>query len=646
MSAATPRGAISFQTAMIPDRTDPDLLLAWTHQRDEAAFEALVRRHAHLVHRAALRTSGDTGISADASQLVFTLLARKAGRLTHHPSLAGWLHLTAVHTTRDLLKKANREARKIHQFQATVEPPSLAADSPSQDLQATLDPALSTLSANDRDVLLLRFYRALEVSEVARTLGIRTAAAQKRIDRALERLRRKLTRSGLAPFQKQLAPALLTAFTANAQASAPLAPLLARQAITDSVHASPAHAWLNSPLTKPTPALVPAAILVAGGLLLASQLRTIASLESAHARLHQAVHTGPQQAATSRSATPTALDRVPVDWTEIARLLRENESFRWFKPHPWLDTRISSLSADELQAALGQVASARLAEEDRSLVQLHLGGALAGISPRLALDQLLPHFGKDRLHWKLGDFFNQWMARNPDEAIDWLARNAHRIGDLSFGFIETVLHPLLASSPETAGRLIEAIPVERRLESLRSLENDELSPAQQAAWARVTRQHLPEAEALKAITWPILNWSDGDGAPMPLPEVTAYLESIDASPPERKACIIAAAQEFPDLHQDPSATALDRLRVWVRDLDPSLVPQATGAALAAASPFHEAEISQLALDLHAGDRDDAILLPLIEAFDGRPELSRKIARNLIDDTLRQKFLAPPSEPER
>jgi RNA polymerase sigma factor (sigma-70 family) len=631
---------------MTPDRTDPDLLLAWTHQRDEAAFESLVRRHAHLVHRAAFRTSGDAGISADASQLVFTLLARKAGRLTHHPSLAGWLHLTAVHTTRDLLKKANREARKIHQFQATVETPSLTPDARSRDLQATLDPALAALSAKDRDVLLLRFYRALEVSEVARTLGIQTAAAQKRIDRALERLRRKLTRGGLALSQKPLAPALLTAFTANAQASTPLAPQLARQAITNSLHASSAPAWLSSQLTKPTPALVPAAILVAGGLLLASQLRTIASLESAQTRLHQAVHTGPQQAATAKSATPTALDRVPVDWLEIARLLRENEAFQWLKPHPWLDARIASLSADELQAALGQVAGARLPADDRSLLQLHLGGALAGISPRLALDQLLPHFGEGRAHWKLGDFFNQWMARDPDEAIDWLARNAHRIGDLSFGFIETVLHPLLASSPETAGRLIEAIPVERRLESLRSLENDELSPVQQTAWARVTRQHLPEAEALKAITWPILNWSDGDGAPMPLPDVTAYLESIDASPPERKACIIAAAQEFPDLRSDPSATALDRLREWVREVEPSLVPQATGTALAAASPFHETEISQLALDFHARDRDDAILLPLIEALDGRPEPARQLARHLIDDTLRQKFLAPPSEPER
>jgi RNA polymerase sigma factor (sigma-70 family) len=631
---------------MIPDLTDPDLLLAWTHQRDEAAFESLVHRHAHLVHRAAFRTSGDAGISADASQLVFTLLARKAARLTHHPSLAGWLHLATVHTTRDLLKKANREARKIHQFQATVEPPSLAPDAPSIDLQATLDPALATLSANDRDVLLLRFYRALEVSEVARTLGIQTAAAQKRIDRALERLRRKLTRSGLAASKKPLAPALLTAFTADAQASIPLAPLLARKAITHSLHASPAPAWLASSLTKPTPAYVPTFILLAGGLFLASQFHAIASLESAQARLHRAVHATPQQAANANSATPTALDRVPVDWLEIARLLRENESFQWFKPHPWLDIRVSSLSADELQAALGQIAGARLPTDDRSLLQLHLGDALAEISPRLALDQLLPHFGEDRLHWKLGDFFNQWMARNPDEAIDWLARNAHRIGDLSFGFIETVLHPLLTSSPETAGRLIGAIPVERRLESMRSLENDELSPAQQTAWARVTRQHLPEAEALKAITWPILNWSDGDGAPMPLPDVTAYLESIDASPPERKACIIAASQEFPDLRSNPSATALDPLREWVREVEPSLVPQATGAALAAAASFRETEINQLALDFHARDRDDAILLPLIEAFDDQPDLARQLAPHLIDDTLRQKFLAPPSEPER
>jgi DNA-directed RNA polymerase specialized sigma24 family protein len=85
--------------------SDSELLAAWVAHRRESAFGALVARYATLVHMAAKRTCGDDTLAADASQLVFIQLAQKAQSLTTHPTLAGWLHVTTVMKTRDLIDK-------------------------------------------------------------------------------------------------------------------------------------------------------------------------------------------------------------------------------------------------------------------------------------------------------------------------------------------------------------------------------------------------------------------------------------------------------------------------------------------------------------------------------------------------------------
>jgi len=43
------------------------------------------------------------------------------------------------------------------------------------------DESLAALAAKDREALLLRFYRSITIREIASTLGIATAGAQKRV---------------------------------------------------------------------------------------------------------------------------------------------------------------------------------------------------------------------------------------------------------------------------------------------------------------------------------------------------------------------------------------------------------------------------------------------------------------------------------
>lgn len=82
-----------------------------------------------------------------------------------------------------------------------------------------LDAALNELSESDRDALLLRFFDHKSACEIAVVLRISDEAAQKRVSRAVERLREVFVRRGIVVG----AGALVGLISANAVQSAPVA---------------------------------------------------------------------------------------------------------------------------------------------------------------------------------------------------------------------------------------------------------------------------------------------------------------------------------------------------------------------------------------------------------------------------------------
>lgn len=215
-------------TGKVNPRPDSQLLLDFAERRSDAAFAELVRRHLNLVHAAALRITRDPDLAKDVSQAVFIALANQAGKLAGHAVLAGWLHRSTRNIAAQTIRTETR--RRSRERMADLMPATSNPNPGWQHIAPQLDAALSDLAAADRDAILLRYFENKSAQQMADLLGISPEAAQKRVTRAVERLKEKLERRGVPTAAGSLAAAI-AAFAAPA-APAGLASMISASALT------------------------------------------------------------------------------------------------------------------------------------------------------------------------------------------------------------------------------------------------------------------------------------------------------------------------------------------------------------------------------------------------------------------------------
>ena len=173
------------------------LLRDYADHGNEAAFRELVERYIDLVYSAAIRrVSGDAELARDVTQTVFTDLARKARSLRRVELLGGWLHRHTGFVAANLVRSEQR--RQIREEEAAHM--NALNDSPDvlwQQLAPVLDEIIDALDQPNRQAILLRFFERRDFRSIGATLGISDDAAQKRVSRALEKIRELLARRGV-----------------------------------------------------------------------------------------------------------------------------------------------------------------------------------------------------------------------------------------------------------------------------------------------------------------------------------------------------------------------------------------------------------------------------------------------------------------
>ncbi len=176
--------------------TDGQLLECFLHRHDEAAFEAIVRRHGPMVMGVCRRLLRHDQDAEDAFQATFLVLVRKAAAIASRELLANWLYGVAVNTARKAraaaAKRRGRERQVIDMPEPYAQPPD-----PWDDLQPLLDQELSRLPDKYRVPIVLCDLQGRTRKEAARQLGWPEGSLSSRLARGRVLLAKRLTRQGL-----------------------------------------------------------------------------------------------------------------------------------------------------------------------------------------------------------------------------------------------------------------------------------------------------------------------------------------------------------------------------------------------------------------------------------------------------------------
>ncbi|HEY5233065.1 MAG TPA: TIGR03435 family protein [Verrucomicrobiae bacterium] len=197
---------------------DSALLRQYAESNSDEAFTALVQRHVSLVYSVGLRQTGKPHAAEEITQAVFIILAKKAAQLRHDKALSSWLfHATRLTANNFIRSESRRRHREEEAYMQSV------LDETGTELwikiSPLLDSAVAGLREKDRQAILLRFYEGRNLREVGVALGASEAAAEKRVNRALEKLRKFFTRRGVSSTTAIIAGTI----SANSVQAAPVA---------------------------------------------------------------------------------------------------------------------------------------------------------------------------------------------------------------------------------------------------------------------------------------------------------------------------------------------------------------------------------------------------------------------------------------
>jgi RNA polymerase sigma factor (sigma-70 family) len=202
----------------VTEQTDSHLLRTYAEHRLETAFVELVRRHVDFVYSSAIRMVRDPHLAEDVTQGVFIALAKRASDLAARASLLGWLHCTTQNIAAQTVRTIERRRAREQEAVAMNELISFLPEPSWEQIERHLDVALGQLTDSDREAVLLRYFQKKSAAEMAQILGISNEAAQKRLNRAVEKLRDFFTKRKITVG----AAGLTILISANAVQSAPV----------------------------------------------------------------------------------------------------------------------------------------------------------------------------------------------------------------------------------------------------------------------------------------------------------------------------------------------------------------------------------------------------------------------------------------
>lgn len=153
-------------------------------QEQRMFIEQLAQLHGRRMAQLTYRRLGDHDTTKDIVQETFLIACCKVKEVYEHENPPGWLYLTLHNLTK---RELNRRKREVICDDIQSLPVFVEDDLP---MELFLP---NTLSAKDRELLLMRLRDGLTFEEIAELRGITVVACRQQMSRAVRRCREALT---------------------------------------------------------------------------------------------------------------------------------------------------------------------------------------------------------------------------------------------------------------------------------------------------------------------------------------------------------------------------------------------------------------------------------------------------------------------
>ena len=183
--------------------TDEELVAAF-QDGDASAFDQLVRRWDRRVHGAIYRVVGADEDVRDLCQEAFLKAYRGLGTFKREARFSSWLYQIAINVCRDRMRRRKGKVAVSLDELDEASDGRLRTKAPSplelverRDMRRLVERAMGALSADEREVIVLKEYQGLTFPEIAEALAIPQSTVKTRLYRGLSQLRHRLEREGV-----------------------------------------------------------------------------------------------------------------------------------------------------------------------------------------------------------------------------------------------------------------------------------------------------------------------------------------------------------------------------------------------------------------------------------------------------------------
>lgn len=157
---------------------------------DRPAYARLVERYRRAVFAVAMKVACDPDAANDAAQSAFVSAYENLGRLREPDAFGAWLLVIARREAVSVVRARPTTVPLDEEHDRGVELP--AGESVDDETSKAVLAALDSLPEHEQQVVMLRYFDARPVADIAAMTGRSVGTVTKQITRALRRLRERL----------------------------------------------------------------------------------------------------------------------------------------------------------------------------------------------------------------------------------------------------------------------------------------------------------------------------------------------------------------------------------------------------------------------------------------------------------------------